>query len=99
MKVIYQNETKRIPNIATYNGLIGAIIKAFEINNGLQFGRNIKLYYMDEDGDIVSVTGQGDLDEAKEAMVGTMRFVVASNNDVARQILGQSAIDRSQLLN
>jgi hypothetical protein len=54
---------------------------------------------MDEDGDIVSITGQGDLDEAKQAMVGTMRLVIARNNNEARQILGESEMNRSQLLN
>ena len=57
MKVIYQNETKRIPDIATYAGLVAAITRAFSMSQMLQFGRNIKLYYMDEDGDIVSITG------------------------------------------
>jgi hypothetical protein len=32
MKVIFQNETKRIPDIATYNGLVTAIKKAFDLD-------------------------------------------------------------------
>ena len=83
MKVIYQNETKRIPDISTYNALCAAIKNAFEMNNQTVTSK-LKLYYMDEDGDVVSISCQGDLDEAKEAMPSAMRLVVASNSNEAR---------------
>lgn len=57
MKVIYKNETKRIPDFSSYLELAGAVTKAFSFHEMLQFGENIKLYYIDEDGDVVSITG------------------------------------------
>jgi len=99
MKIIYKNETKRIPDFANYQELVVAVAKAFNFTEVLQFGDNIKLYYIDEDGDIVSITGQGDLEEAKQVINGPMRLVAATSNEEARQVLGESALNRSEMLN
>ena len=99
MKVIYKNETKRIPDFASYLELATAVAQAFKFHEMLQFGDNIKLYYMDDDGDIVSITGQGDLEEAKQVVDGPLRLVAATSNEEAREALGESAVNRSAVLN
>ena len=99
MKIIYKNETKRIPDFANYQELVATVAKAFNFNEMLQFGENIKLYYIDEDGDIVSISSQGDLGEAKQVINGPMRLVAATSPDEARQVLGESALNRSEMLN
>ena len=65
----------------------------------VQFGDNIKFYYVDSDGDIISITNQGDLQEAYEVLNGQVRLVVAKNLDEAKQIIGESSVNRSEILN
>lgn len=99
MKVIYQNETKRLPDIKMYQDLVSSTSSAFNFHQMMVFGENIKFYYIDQDGDIISISGQGDLDEAYQVLNGSMRLVCAKNNEEARQILGESAVNRSEILN
>lgn len=72
---------------------------AFNFHEMIVFGENIKFYYIDQDGDIISISGQGDLDEARQVLNGQLRLVCAKSNEEARQVLGESAINRSEILN
>jgi len=47
MKVIYQNETKRFPDLRVYHELVACTAKAFNFHEMLQFGDNVKFYYID----------------------------------------------------
>jgi hypothetical protein len=48
-------------------------------------GDNLKFYYIDQDGDIISVSNQSDLNEAfKEMAPGKVRLVVAKDIDSAK---------------
>jgi hypothetical protein len=99
MKVIYQKETKRLPELKVYEDLVSATTNAFNFHEMVVFGDNMKFYYIDQDGDIISISCQGDLDEAYQVLNGSIRLVCASNNEEARQVLGESAINRSEILN
>ena len=56
--------------------------EAFNLTNLVQIGENIKFYYMDHEGDIISVTHQKDLEEARS--VPSLRLVLARNVEEAR---------------
>ena len=48
-------------------------------------GENFKFYYIDEDGDTISVSNQSDLNEAYNVMgSGKIRLVVAQSFEDAR---------------
>ena len=64
-----------------------------------QLGENLKFYYMDQEGDIISITNQGDLDEAR--CEPTLKLVIARNVEDARIGLSGSAgslLNRSESL-
>lgn len=82
MKVIHQNDTKKFADFQSYNDLVTQAMKAFEINEINQLGENLKFYYMDQEGDIISITNQGDLDEAR--CEPTLKLVIARNVEDAR---------------
>ncbi len=56
MKIILNNETKRVQNVKDLNQLVAFTIKAFKIDMMFELGENFKFYYLDSDGDIISVT-------------------------------------------
>lgn len=65
MKIVYNRDTKRFPDSKSYNELIQLVQSAFKFDNVMsEFGENYKFYYIDPDGDIISITNQGDLEEA-----------------------------------
>lgn len=68
IKVIYLNETKRIQGAEDFEELTKQAQKAFGLDQSVQFGEQVKFFYMDSDYDIISVTNQDDLDEFFEAM-------------------------------
>ena len=100
MKVIHQNDTKKFADYEFYNDLVTQALKAFEISEMNQLGENIKFYYMDQEGDIISITNQGDLDEAR--CEPSLKLVIAKNVEEARIGLSGSAgsvLNRSEILN
>ena len=82
MKVIHQNDTKKFADFQSYNELVAQATKAFEISDLSQLGENLKFYYMDQEGDIISITNQGDLDEAR--CEPSLKLVIARNVEDAR---------------
>lgn len=60
MKIIYQDDTKRFSAIKSYDELIFKCSKAFVIGDSSEFGENLKFYYIDEDGDVISITSEAD---------------------------------------
>jgi hypothetical protein len=54
----------------------------------MQLGNNVKFFYTDEDGDTITVTTQADLEEAKKAMNGSVKLVVAADSMQAQEEMG-----------
>ena len=59
----------------------------------------IKFYYIDQDGDVISLTNQDDLDEAMTAVTGTLKVVATKHIDEAKNVLMQSFRDCESVLN
>ena len=88
MKIIYNDDTKRFTGIQSYEILIEKCTKAFNIGLNKQFGENLKFYYIDEDGDVISITSEADFEEALQVLADNqLRLIVAENIDQAREIL------------
>ena len=56
MKVIFGGETKRIPEIKEFDELLKYAAKIFNANQLRAAGNDLKLFYQDDEGDIISVT-------------------------------------------
>lgn len=85
MKILYKNDTKKVADQDSYSELVRIAEEAFNLTSLVQIGENIKFYYMDHEGDIISVTHQKDLDEART--VPSLRIVISKDVEEARQIL------------
>jgi len=55
MKVIFGGETKRIPEIKEFDKLISYAANIFQASQ-LSKGNDLKLFYQDDEGDIISVS-------------------------------------------
>ena len=87
MKVVFNGDTKRFPSTKSYTELLKLVKYSFKTNVMIEFGENYKFYYIDTDGDIISITNQGDLDEAYQVEVETaqkLRLFIAKNIDEVR---------------
>lgn len=56
MKVIFGGETKRIPEIKDYVELLKYTADIFDTTQLQANANDLKLFYQDEEGDIISVT-------------------------------------------
>ena len=65
MKVVYNQDTKKLVDQDSYLDLIKAVKKAFNLSDSLKFGQTVKFYYMDDELDIISIDSQDDLDQAR----------------------------------
>ena len=105
MKIIFRGETKRAPDFQQYAELVKHASKIFNLDDMEEIGEALKLFYMDEDGDIISLTSQSDLEEAFQVMAGKVRVVMAKTIDEAREALvggsvaAADALNRSEMLN
>ena len=66
MKIIYRGDTRRISKALNYDDLVQHLQKVFAISNAEEIGESLKLFYMDLDGDVISVTSQDDLIECND---------------------------------
>ena len=87
-----------------YDDLVQHLIKIFNIDNMEEIGESLKLFYMDLDGDIISVTSQDDLQECNLKL--NNRFVLCATVEEARETLSStrnaassSVLNRSETLN
>ena len=64
MKIIYMDDTKRFSGIQSYELLKQKTSNGFTNLKITQFPDSLKFYYVDEDGDVISITSQGDFEEA-----------------------------------
>ena len=100
MKILFGNETKRIPDEQNYSRLLQLVTDAFHFPASANLGTDLHFYYVDQDGDIISVSNQNDLNEAiKEMQNSRVKLVLANNFDVARQAIATSEFLKSEMLN
>lgn len=105
MKIIYRGETKRVPDFQQYEELVKHAAKIFPLNETEEIGESLKVYYMDEDGDIISITSQSDLEEAYQVLQSKVRVALCQSIDGARETLAggfnaaADALNRSEMLN
>ena len=65
--------------------MVDQVAQVFKFNEMMVLGENLKFFYIDEDGDTISVTNQSDLEAALKVMPdGKMRLVVAKSFEDAR---------------
>jgi hypothetical protein len=64
MKIIFNEVTKRVPDVKDYFELVGHLHKTLKLPGTSEIGENLKLFYIDEDGDVICITCQDDLNEA-----------------------------------
>mmetsp|Transcript_16737 Transcript_16737/g.28434 ORF Transcript_16737/g.28434 Transcript_16737/m.28434 type:complete len:160 (-) Transcript_16737:283-762(-) len=58
------------------------------------------MFYMDSEGDIVSISNQEDLIEAKEAMkLAALKIFIAKNSEEARELISNNGLNQSVSLN
>lgn len=88
VKVYYMGETKRVKSSGSFSDLMKAVIESF--------GKAVsdkRLYYEDEDNEIISVSSEQDLTEALESNIkGVLRLIVASNTAEAASIIQSSEV-------
>jgi len=91
MKVIFAGETKRVPEMKDLQELINYSLTIFKGDNLKAKFESLKFYYMDEDGDIISVTCQNDFDIALGANSSKVKLVFAEDEDEAMMHLNKGA--------
>lgn len=105
MKIIYRGETKRVPDFQRYEELAKHAAKVFTLTEMEEVGESLKVFYMDEDGDIISITSQSDLEEAYQVLQTKIRLALCHTIDEAREALvgglnaANDALNRSEFLN
>jgi hypothetical protein len=81
MKIIYRGETKRVPDFQLYEELVKHAGKVFALGEMEEVGESLKVFYMDEDGDIISITSQSDLEEAYQVLSSKIRLALCPSID------------------
>ena len=85
IKVIFRKETKKLTKKMDFEGLCAYVKKAFK---DLPAGDDFKFFYMDSEGDMISVSTQDDFEEALECMEGegALKLVVEETIEKAREM-------------
>lgn len=97
MKIIFGGETKRVPDsIVQFDQLLEYSSRIFNTNESSVKAGGLKLFYMDDEGDVISVTCQSDLDQAIQAMAAKVKLIFAQNEDEARQSLVRFSVATSE---
>ena len=85
MKIIFNQDTKRLPEVAQYADMVAQVLKVFTVDLTKELGHNLKFYYVDSDEDIISVTSQSDYEEALAQYPGNkLRLVLAQSVEEAQ---------------
>lgn len=75
VKVIFKDETKRFKIEESYRKFMNAVSSSFD-----SLPQTIKFFYLDEDGEVISVSSDYDLKEALDSdESSTIKFVIADN--------------------
>lgn len=97
MKIVFNEETKRIPDLKEYGPLVGHLHKALGLKGTDEIGENLKLYYRDEDDDIICISTQADLDEAYLVLNGKLKLALCANAEEAQNAFANGNLDRTML--
>jgi hypothetical protein len=62
MKIIFAGETKRVPEFKSFEDIVKYSQNIFKSDMSQKSTPDLKLFYMDEDNDIISVDCQSDFD-------------------------------------
>lgn len=85
MKIQFQEDTKRFADFASYADVGREALKAFDLEKKYTVGKTLKFYYIDQDGDIISITNEGDLKEAqREYPDGRLKLILTETLDQAK---------------
>lgn len=79
VKVTFKNETKKFKKPADFESLLNLTVRAFGSTLPPQF----KFYYVDAEGDLISISCQEDLEEALDSMPA-LRLIVEESIEAAR---------------
>jgi hypothetical protein len=83
MKIVYNQDTKRMQDINDYSTLVKEAAKVFDIAEDFA---GSKFYYVDHEGDVISVTSQQDLDEALLLFPkGSLKLTLAGSQSEVKQ--------------
>jgi len=85
MKIMFLGETKRVSDIKQFNELVKKSFEIFDIKAAKLNREDLKLFYIDDDGDIISVSCQSDLDEAFLELKSKVKLCLANNHSQAKQ--------------
>ena len=89
---------KRLPNCKTYDELVGQLESRLNLPGTAQIGENLKLFYLDEDGDIICVSCDDDLQEAMHIFPdGRIKMALSNSGDDASAVLS-GALNQSSML-
>ena len=94
IKIQYKNETKKIKKPSNYESLLIATKKAF--GEG-ELPANFKYFYIDLEGDLISLSNEEDLLEAYECMNNSLKLTIEETCDSAKFALSESMKFSSQL--
>ena len=92
MKIVFQGETKRFKDITDYTELMSHSLDTFKVNDDSKF----KLYYLDDEGDLITVSCQIDLDEAYRCNLSGLKLSLAHSKEEASQNLSIKVINPSE---
>lgn len=97
MKILFGQDCKKLANSQSYEQLVDAAIKAFQLNAILgnkecsKIGKSYKFFYVDSDGDIISITSNEDLKEALKS--GVSKLLLTNNQNDANDELNSSILN------
>ena len=80
-KIQYKNECKKIKSPDNFEQLMSYTTRAFE---GLDLPPKFKFYYLDSDGDMISLSCQEDFTEAIDSMDGTIKLIIEESLESAK---------------
>jgi hypothetical protein len=101
MKILFGQDCKKFADSLKYAELVDSSIKAFELVSLLgnkecsKIGQTFKFYYVDSDGDIISITSNADLKEAQKS--GVNKLLLTNNQNDANDKLNSSILNCSMV--
>ena len=81
MKIVYQQETKRVPDNLSYDELMDYSTNIFGAEQEDEY---LTLFYVDSDGDLISVSSQSDLELSLRDNQNSFKFALAHDENEAR---------------
>jgi len=99
MKILFGQDCKKFSDTLGYSDLVESAIKSFELSTVIgnkecsKIGQGYKFYYVDSDGDIISITSNNDLKEAQKS--GVNKLLLTNNQNDANDKLNSSILNVS----